>query len=187
MATISAVDKGRKNYFDLFNLPIGFEVDPVHLVERYRTLLDTRTVTAFPMALATNLSASDPTPIDIEAGYRTLADPLARAAYLIDLLDAQPGASEGSGGPGGLMMAQMELRESLAEATTGGNRSACVATVLTELAQQGAFLEKDLRRLLSDPSPRNLSAARDTLRRLELLSSCRRDAEHRRTALALEP
>ncbi|RKT44779.1 iron-sulfur cluster co-chaperone HscB C-terminal domain-containing protein [Thiocapsa rosea] len=187
MATISAVVDGSKNYFDLFDLPIGFVVDQSRLSERYRALLGGDAATSYGNSRSANSSAQEQSPIEIELAYRTLLDPLARAAYLLDLLDCR---SEGRASAaeyaalGGFLMAEIELRESLDEATSRPDPAAAVAGMLTHLAEEGASLEKDLQRMLADPSPQNLAAAREILRRLELLGTCRRDAEDRRAALA---
>jgi molecular chaperone HscB len=189
VATISAVLDGPKNYFDLFDLPIAFVVDQTRLSERYRALLEGGPATPFSGRHSRSGAATEQSPIEIHLAYRTLVDPLARAAHLLDLLDCR---SEGFGANvgehqslGGFLMAEIELRESLDEATSRPDPAAAVARILTQLAEQGASLEKDLERLLADPSPQNLAAAREILRRLELVGTCRRDAEDRRAALAL--
>jgi molecular chaperone HscB len=187
VATISAVVDGSKNYFDLFDLPIGFVVDQGRLSERYRALLDADAGMSYSVPRAAAGSASEQSSIEIEAAYRTLIDPLARADYLLDLLDCRSeryGASAGERSAlGGFLMAEIELRESLDEATSRPDPAAAVAGILTQLAEQGASLEKDLERVLADPSPQNLMAAREILRRLKLVGTCRRDAEDRRAAL----
>ncbi|NCC28724.1 MAG: molecular chaperone Hsc20 [Gammaproteobacteria bacterium] len=185
---MSAVVDGSKNYFALFDLPIGFVVDQSRLSERYRALLDGDAATSYRDSRSAHGSAQEQSPLEIELAYRTLIDPLARAAHLLDLLDCRSeghGASAGEyGALGGFLMAEIELRESLDEATSRPDPAAAVAGMLTQLAEQGASLEKDLQRVLADPSPQNLTAAREILRRLELLGTCRRDAEDRRAALA---
>jgi molecular chaperone HscB len=175
VATIAAVLSGSQNYFALFDLPVGFDVDPSRLTGRYRALLDPDLPASIPI---------EQPPTEIELAYRTLADPLARAAYLLDLLGPH---TRDPNELVGFLMAQMELRESLAEATSSPDPSTSVANVLTQLAEQGASLAKELQRLLAEPSPKNLAAAREILRQLELVGTCRRDAEDQRAALALEP
>jgi len=178
VATIAAVLSGPQNYFALFDLPVGFDVDPSRLTGRYRALLDPDLPASIPL---------EQPPIEIELAYRTLADPLSRAAYLLELLGPHTRDPNESNGLVGFLMAQMELRESLAEATSSPDPSTSVANVLTQLAEQGASLAKELQRLLAEPSPKNLAAAREILRQLELVGTCRRDAEDQRAALALEP
>jgi molecular chaperone HscB len=182
---------GSKNYFDLFDLPIGFVVDHARLCERHRALLDGDAATSYGGAPSSDGSAHEQSPTEIELAYRTLLDPLARAAYLLDLLECR---SEGYGTAAGeygaledFLMAEIELRESLDEATNRPDPASAMAGMLTHLAEQGASLEKDLQRVLADPSPQNLATAREILRRLELVGTCRRDAEDRRAALKPRP
>jgi molecular chaperone HscB len=174
LATTQAVSHGHHNYFDLFDLPIDFSVDPVRLSERYRSLIDDE-LPDDPRRVAAPRAKH---PFEIEAAYRTLSDPLARAAYFLGLLDD---VSEDTLGEGGRLqaelMAQMELQESLSE---GGNRpdpAGTAASALTRLAERGAWLEKALQRCLADPSPSNLDSARDILRRLELIGLYQRHGD----------
>jgi molecular chaperone HscB len=187
VATIYAVVDGAKNYFDLFDLPIGFVVDQSRLSERYRALLGGDVVTSYGDARSARDSAPEQSPIEIELAYRTLVDPLARAAYLLDLLECRSACYRASTGEydalGAFLMAEIELRESLDEAISRPDSAAAVAGILTDLAEQGASLEKDLERVLADPSPQSLAAAREILRRIELVETYRRDAEDRRAAL----
>lgn len=186
MSTILAVSHGRKTYFDLFNLPIEFSVDTTRLSERYLTLLDSGQSTSFRDGGSTGTALPARPRVEIELAYRTLADPLARAAYLLDLLDGQAADHpDGHTHLGADLMAEMELRDSLTQASNRPDPAATVANILTLLAEQGASLEKELRRLLDDPSQRNLDAAREILRRLELVGNYRRDAQDRRAAFAL--
>jgi molecular chaperone HscB len=165
LATTQAVSHGHRNYFDLFDLPIDFSVDPIRLSERYRSLIDDELPDDPRRAGPTRASHA----FEIEAAYRTLSDPLARAAYFLALLDDVRQDPPGDDRLQAELMAQMELQESLSE---GGNRpdpAGTAASVLTRLAERGAWLEKDLQRCLADPSPSNLESARDILRRLELI------------------
>ncbi len=188
LSTLSAVSDGRTNYFDLFNLPIGFSVDPTRLSERYLTLLDTGQLTSFRDGAA-GIAVPTRPPVEIELAYRTLLDPLARATYLLDLLDGHqpPSHPDRHTHLGADLMAEMELRDSLIEATNRPDPAATEASILTLLAEQGASLEKDLERLLDDPSQRNRDAAREILRRLKLVGNYRRDAQDRRAADAPRP
>jgi molecular chaperone HscB len=180
LATIPAVPYGRRNYFDLFDLPIGFCVDPVRLSERYRTLIDPGT-TADPRRGG---AAPGDRPFEVEQAYRTLSDPLARAAYLLDLLGNDRDDDQVAERLQAELMAQMELQESLRESGNRPDPAGTTANVLTQLAERGAYLEKDLHQRLSDPSPSNLDAARDILRRLELIGLYHRQAIDPRPLMA---
>ena len=174
------------NFFALFDLPVGFAIDPEILNARYRDLL--------AVTHAERLAAADDPDPDPDASaratrmlddaYRILRDPLTRAEYLLGLRDdpALPELAAADGGENGLifLMERMELRETLAEAASCADPDTAVARVLTQLAEESAALDKTLQGLFADPSPENLRLAREIVRQLRFLGTCRRDAEDRR-------
>lgn len=174
-----------KNHFELFGLAPSFSLDPRQLAERYRLLLSA--------AQQAERASEDDNADDaratstlhcIDEAYRVLLDPLARAKYLLTLFACEPEGEQGARDNGGArLIDQMEVRASLAEASSRSDSATAVATVLTELAEQSALLGKELQVLFANPSPDNLNAARDVVSRLEFLARCRRDAEQQRAAL----
>lgn len=103
----------KRNYFDLFGLPVGFALDQVRLGARYRQLQKEMHpdryagASAYEQRLAVQYSSR------INEAYATLRKPLPRALYLLDI--AGMTAKEISAVPlaGGFLIAQMELREKL--------------------------------------------------------------------------
>lgn len=176
-----------KNYFHLFDLPVGFVVDTGLLAERYRALLRAAREEDDQAGDLIDSSSVALALMRIDEAHRVLADPQSRAEYLLDLyaddqaMDRDTGEPPGNGGA--LLMEQMELRAILAEAANRPDAATAVAEVLTQLAEKGAALDKELQDLFADPSPRNLCAAREILRQLQFLGRCRRDAENRSALL----
>jgi molecular chaperone HscB len=166
-----------KNYFELFDLPLGFTVDAKRLAERYRALQAVTHPDRFAVAADDEKRLSLEASTQVNEAYRTLKDPLARAKYLLELHTGDPGTDSETSKDGAFLMEQMELRETLAEAQTSPNPRAAVATVLTHLAEQSVALDKDLAGLFAAPSPASLDAARELVRKLQFLDKCRRDAE----------
>lgn len=103
----------QRNYFQLFDLPVGFAVDLARLGERYRHLQRElhpdryAGASAHEQRLAVQYSAL------VNEAYATLRKPLSRALYLLDLagLTAERVAAEPL--DGGFLITQMELREKL--------------------------------------------------------------------------
>jgi molecular chaperone HscB len=174
---MTAVLDFSKNYFELFDLPQGFVVDAKRLAERYRTLQAVTHPDRFVVAAEHEKRVSLQASTQVNEAYRTLKDPLARARYLLTLYTGDPGTDSETSKDGAFLMEQMELRESLAEAQSSPNPHAAVASVLTHLAVQSVALDKELAGLFADPSPTNLLAAREIVRKLQFLDKCRRDAE----------
>ncbi|MBN2885363.1 MAG: molecular chaperone Hsc20 [Chromatiaceae bacterium] len=171
-----------KNHFELFGLPPSFSLDRRQLAERYRLLVSAARAEGLGADADPEGTPDTPTLQRIEEAYQVLLDPLARAKYLLALHGEEISETEDNGGA--RLIDQMELRESLDEASSRSAPDMAVAKVLTELAEQGASLSKELHALLADPTPENLSAARDIVAQLDFLARCRRDAEQRRAVRA---
>lgn len=179
----SAVLDPSKNYFELFDLPLGFAIDAKRLAERYRTLQAVTHPDRFAVAVDHEKRLSLQASTQVNEAYRTLKDPLARARYLLALYTGDPGSDRDTSTDGAFLLEQMELREVLAEARGRPNPHAAVARVLTYLAERSAALDKALKSLFADPSQSNLAAAREIVRKLRFLDKCRRDAERLRNEL----
>jgi molecular chaperone HscB len=172
-----------KNYFELFDLPLGFAVDAKRLAERYLALQAVSHPDRFAVAADHEKRVSLQASTQVNEAYRTFKDPLARAQYLLEIHAGDLGADGDASKDSSFLMEQMELRETLAEAQNGPNPRASAARVLTQLAERSAALDKELEGLFADPSADNLTAARDVVRKLQFLDKCRRDAEGLETAL----
>lgn len=166
-----------ENYFELFDLPVAFALDARRLAERYRDLQAATHPDRFGASPETPQTDPSQASSQVNAAYCTLKDPFERARYLLSLHTGDAGTGSDTRTDGAFLMEQMELREALAEAQSSSNPGAALATILTQLAELSLALDKELGCLFADPSTENLDAARDILRKLQLLDRCRRDAE----------
>lgn len=102
-----------KNYYQLFDLPIDFELEQAKLGERYRALQGELHPDRFASAsdheqrLAVQYSAL------VNEAYSTLRRPLARALYLLELSGMSEADISGQKIDGGFLIMQMDLREKL--------------------------------------------------------------------------
>jgi len=103
----------QRNYFALFDLPVGFEVNLAQLGERYREVQRElhpdryASASAHEQRLAVQYSAL------VNEAYATLRKPLPRALYLLELAGMTREAIDGQPLDGGFLITQMELREKL--------------------------------------------------------------------------
>ncbi|MCK7576521.1 MAG: molecular chaperone Hsc20 [Chromatiales bacterium] len=169
----------QKNYFELFDLPVGFALDSGVLAERYRALV--RAVRADFLSDEEDETTRSLARIDL--AYQTLTEPLARAEYLFRLYgveEAEPGDDDPASTT---LVEEMERQEALVAATNRSDPGAALSEVLTRLAERGAALDKELHQLFADPTPHNLGAAREVVRQLQGLARCRRETEERQAEL----
>lgn len=105
-----------KNYFELFDLPVSFDLDPADLAARYRQLQRLFHPDRFASAPAPERRLSVQMTAQINAAFQTLKDPVARARYLLGLFGLDTGEDTDTNMQPAFLMEQMELREALAEA-----------------------------------------------------------------------
>lgn len=102
------------NHFELFDLPISFDIDTETLAERYRDLQRTVHPDKYAHAPDRERRLAMQKAIQINEAFQTLKNPLNRGLYLLQLqsLDTHNNqiAMDST-----FLMAQMELREELAD------------------------------------------------------------------------
>ncbi|VAW87681.1 Chaperone protein HscB [hydrothermal vent metagenome] len=105
----------QKNYFELFDLPVQFELSPKDLRTRYRNLQSAVHPdnyvggTAQERRLAVQISAQ------INHAYLTLKDPLQRGRYLLSLFSTEVSEPAHTVQDSELLIEQMLLREEFDE------------------------------------------------------------------------
>jgi molecular chaperone HscB len=103
-----------QNYFQLFDLPVAFDLDTNQLGRRYRQLQQQlhpdryANAPAHEQRLAVQYSAF------VNEAHATLRAPLARALYLLHLRGLEKEEVSAQQVDGGFLIEQMELREKLA-------------------------------------------------------------------------
>jgi molecular chaperone HscB len=107
-----------KNYFELFSLPVGFDLDNSKLAEHYRSLQSELHPDRYASASEQERRLSVQGASLINEAYQTLKTPLSRARYLLELrgIDLESGQNLSSDPM--FLMQQIELREEM-EAVQG--------------------------------------------------------------------
>jgi molecular chaperone HscB len=164
-----------RNHFDLFGIPVGYTLDRELLAERYRALQSAVHPDRFANAPDQERRLSMQAATRVNEAFQALKDPLRRALYLLTLYP-DPGP-QGDAQDTAFLMEQMELRETLADATDAPDPRAAVAGVLDHIDRAERSIAADLTRLFACPSPQDLAAARAAVHKLQFLDKCRRDAE----------
>lgn len=143
------------NYFELFGLPPKFTIDLKSLEQAFRRLQTEMHPDRFAAGseaekrLALQLSSN------VNDGYRALKNPSTRAQYLMRL----SGKPElGNTVSPAFLMAQMEWREAISEATSNKNIPALEA-LATRLRHAITEQERLLASLLDDPTGISAAAA----------------------------
>ena len=132
-----------QNYFELFGLPVAFDIDRSALRSEQRRLQASYHPDRFVNAGDRDRRLSVQVASWINQAYETLRDPVKRARYLLDVKGVEIADESATTGDTAFLMEQMELREEIdacRKATDGLQRSHRVAERLqqraTELASQ---------------------------------------------------
>ncbi|MBM5573579.1 Fe-S protein assembly co-chaperone HscB [Deefgea sp. CFH1-16] len=132
-----------QSHFALFDLPVAFAVDAKLLDTRYREAVAQFHPDRFATASDTEHRQSLQATTHINEAYQTLKSGLARARYLLKLADIDTQEETNTAMPMDFLMAQMEWRESIAEAKASQNLSA-LENLASEMRAEMQALEDKL-------------------------------------------
>jgi len=158
-----------KNYFELFGLPATFELDPVELGSRYRSLQRQFHPDRFASAPESDRRRSMQMTAQINAAYQTLRDEVARGRYLLGLRGVSTDEETDTRMDPAFLMEQMELREALDEARTAADSSARYENLRGNVDDMLSGRSALLRECFSDESPAALQKARRVVREMQFL------------------
>lgn len=150
------------NYFVLFGLPIGFQVDTEALASRYRELQRQYHPDRFAhhpeeQQKAVQWSAQ------LNTAFETLNSPVKRASYLLELA-AHPISLNTSIADTDFLMSQLELREQMDEANS-------VEQLVGLRLEVEEWLQSLAREFVLDYNDEDWSEAQDTVRKMHFMAN----------------
>lgn len=158
-------------HFRLFGLPEQFDLDSAALQQTYRRLAaqfhpdKTATASAFEQKQAVMMAAA------VNEAYRLLADPLHRAALLLQQQGIEADAPEHTAFAPEFLMRQMEWREALADARAAQDQHALQALADIIGAEETALH----RQLAQDFQTQAYQQAADHVRQGRFLAKLRQE------------
>jgi molecular chaperone HscB len=176
------VDLG-KNYFELFGLPVSFEVDTSSLTERYRDLQRSVHPDRFANASDRERRLSMQQASLINEAHRALKDPLQRARYMLSLHGIDINDESNTVMDGMFLMEQMELREELDAIAGKGDPLSALTEFMASIESRIGERVHKLAELFSDANDENLQQAHKLSLQLQFLYRLREEAESREESL----
>jgi molecular chaperone HscB len=154
------------DFFEVFELPRRLAVDPDELQRRFYALARRTHPDFHQAAPPAERAAVEERAALVNAAYRTLRDPIARADYLVRLVEGRATREGGESrpvAPPALLAEMFEIQEALAEAKAGPLDDASRATLAE---QRKALLERhaDAEARLRGPLAAGWDAADDAER-----------------------
>lgn len=158
------------NHFDIFDLPVSFDLDLDLLTQRYRELQRTVHPDNFANAPDRERRLALQKAIQVNEAFQTLKEPLNRGRYLLQLQGADDHAMTTDSE---FLMEQMELREELANLTHRAQPLEALSRFLSDLERRMQRLTTTLSQHFAHS---NYSAALDTVQRLQFLRRLQEEA-----------
>ncbi len=171
-----------RNYFELFGLPVRFELDTAELQHRYRALQRAAHPDRHAGASDRERRLAMEQAALINAAYQTLKSPLARARYLLELEGVRFDDERDTHLDPAFLVEQMELREALAAAREAADPLAEVLRLGGDIERRRRALIEELGRLLAAG---DRDAARGMVHKLQFLERLREEAEQLEEELSL--
>ncbi len=162
------------NHFQLFDLPVQFDLDLDQLNQRYRKVQSEVHPDRFAAASAAERLKSMQLATLANEAYQTLKQPTARARYLLQLQGIDTQEESNTAMPTDFLMLQMEWREVLEEAVDNSDIAA-LDKLLLEMRKTARQLEQTLQQQLDHE--RALEQAAGTVRKLSFIDKAQADVE----------
>jgi molecular chaperone HscB len=131
-----------KNHFALLGVPTQFAVDPTALDTAYRALQSQVHPDRFAAASDVEKRVAMQWSTQANEAYQTLKDPVKRATYLLGLRGVDVAAENNTAMEPAFLMAQMEWRENVEDATAAKNLAALDMLQKQLRTDRAARLEK---------------------------------------------
>ena len=166
-----------KNYFDLFGLPVEYQLDKNGLSERYRELQRVVHPDRFASAPDQEQRLALQQATLVNEAFETLRDPLRRAVYMLQLQGVDTDQETATTRDTAFLMQQMELREALAELRTSDNPEARLDKLMRDISHMIEAQVAQLAVQLETASPEQLEAARESVSKMQFLNKLYNEAE----------
>ena len=166
-----------KNYFELFGLPVTFDVDVADLTARYRDLQRRFHPDRFASASEPERRLSLQLTAQVNAAFQTLKDPVVRARYLLGLQGVDTGEDTDTSMDTAFLMEQMELRESLAEAREAADRHVRLESLRQRVDEEFEARSAQLRTRFMENSEPARRQARNLVREMQFLQKIAHEIE----------
>jgi molecular chaperone HscB len=167
-----------KNHFELFGLPVTFDIDTAELAVRYRELQRRVHPDKFANASDQDRRLSLQMTALVNEGFHTLKDSVRRGRYLLSLRGVDLDDETDTTMDPVFLMEQMELREELEEVRQADNPRKQLAELANRIEQRLQDKIGYFRRAIADDTPDRTGKARNAVREMQFLEKMRREIDN---------
>lgn len=174
-----------QNHFELFDLPLSFEVDKQLLSERYRELQRAVHPDKFANASDRERRLSVQKAAQINEAFQVLKAPQARARYLLELQGVAFDAEQDTTMDPMFLMEQMELREALSEVGDNSDPLSALSKIMGDIKKRLQDIEAQLQTLFAQGalSDAQKNQGKQLVHKLQFLNKLQQEAEDKEETL----
>lgn len=163
-----------QNYFEIFGLPVSFQVDLPHLAEQYRELQKTIHPDKFANASDRDRRLAVQQAALINEAFHTLKSPLKRARYLLQLKGIVFDDQHETSFEPEFLMEQMELREILSGIRQKEDALGSLANFMQDIDDKIQAMHKQLALFIQQD---DLDHAKSQIHKLQFLEKLMNECE----------
>lgn len=167
-----------QNHFELFGLPVSYEVDQAKLAEHYRELQRTVHPDRFANASDQERRLSVQRAAQINEAFQTLKSPIRRARYMLEMRGVEFDDQRETAMDPMFLMEQMELRETLAEIPHSDEGLVKIGRLQDDIQHKVRALTGELVELFKDDSEEAMSRAKANMHKLQFMDKLQQEAEN---------
>lgn len=165
------------NYFQLFDIEVGFNIDLNLLSDTYQSLQKAVHPDKFAHASSQEQLLAVQKSAEINDAYQTLKQPLKRAEYLLTLRGVDLPNEQHTFGDTSFLMRQMELREMLAEVKFSDDVDLALDNAQQELSKEYQEHFSLMQSQINENSTATNALACDNLRKLKFFQKLNIEVE----------
>ncbi len=166
-----------QNHFELFGLPVAFEIDAQQLAERYRELQRTLHPDRYANASERERRLSIQHAAQVNDAFQILKSSLRRARYLLQLQGIEFDDEKETHLDPAFLMEQMELREALADVRTKADPLGGLNNILADIKVRQRAMESQLGMLFADASDDKRLEAKQLVQKMQFLVRLQEEGE----------
>lgn len=164
-----------QNFFELFGLPVSFELDSQQLSERYRDLQRAVHPDKFANASDRERRLAVEKAALINEAFQTLKSPMNRARYMLEMRGVDFNSERETHLDPMFLMEQMELREALGEVKSAADPLMALAKSMDDIRKRHKAMIVELAELLKDES--KTADGKQAVQKLQFLDKLQQEAE----------
>ncbi|MFK5914812.1 MAG: Fe-S protein assembly co-chaperone HscB [Woeseiaceae bacterium] len=174
-----------QTHFELFNLPVSFEVELKDLSQRYRDLQRVAHPDRFTNASDQEKMLSMQQATTINDAYQILKSPQKRARYMLELQSVSFDDEKDTALDPMFLMEQIELRESLEDLGQGSDAMGNLNKIMVDIKNRITSVVAEIKQLLENPklSDEQKTQAKQSVHKMQFLNKLQEEAEYQEERL----